>query len=432
MIEFCNIVKCYGKKKIINNVDLKIEEGELVAIIGESGCGKTTMLKMVNALIKPTSGKIFVDGQNIVNKKVNLKEISKKIKKSNGSSKDKFQLFKNMIKPDKENKVNLIEFRRNIGYVVQSTGLFPHMTIKQNIELIPKLEKVKKEDIAERTMELMKIVGLKPEDFLQRYPAELSGGQQQRIGVARAFALNPKIILMDEPFSALDPMTRSDLQDELLHIQSEFHKTIVFVTHDMDEAVKIADKICIMNKGQILQYDTPENILKNPVDDYVESFVGKNRIWSSPEMIKISDIMISSPAKTSPNIKLMNALEKMRSKKVDTLMVTDSSGKYLGYIRAKDCRKAENKNELVKTLIRNKYPTIKPECSIIDALEIAKTMKHSTIPVVDENGTLNGLVTKSSLVTTLSQQFIDFDDDDDDILTFGNNAENINNVGGEK
>ena len=168
--------------------------------------------------------------------------------------------------------------RRNIGYVIQQTGLFPHMTIRENIELIPKLQKVDSEKIIENTKKLMQMVGLNCEEFLDRYPTELSGGQQQRVGVARAFANDPDIILMDEPFSALDPMTRSDLQDELVELQSKLKKTIVFVTHDMDEAIKISDMICIMKDGEVLQYDTPENILRNPVDEFVSNFVGKNRI----------------------------------------------------------------------------------------------------------------------------------------------------------
>lgn len=161
--------------------------------------------------------------------------------------------------------------------------------------MIPKVEKLNKVSIEKRTLELMDMVGLNSNDFLDRYPTELSGGQQQRVGVARAFATNPEIILMDEPFSALDPITRVQLQEELIDLQSKLKRTIVFVTHDMDEAIKIADKICIMNKGEIVQYDTPENILKNPINDFVSEFIGKNRIWSSPEFIRAKDIMIDHP-----------------------------------------------------------------------------------------------------------------------------------------
>ncbi len=205
-------------------------------IIGSSGCGKTTTLKMINKLIIPTSGKIYIDGEDI-------------------SQKD------------------TIKLRRNIGYVIQQTGLFPHMTVKENIEVIAKIENIDKNKMNMRTRELMKMINLDYEKFSERYPLELSGGQQQRVGVARAFALDPAIILMDEPFSAVDPISRRQLQDELVAIQKKLEKTIVFVTHDIQEAVKIADKICLLNNGEIMQYDTPENIIKNPKNDFVRKFV---------------------------------------------------------------------------------------------------------------------------------------------------------------
>ena len=229
MIQFQDVSKSFEKRVILKNLNFTIESGELVTLIGESGCGKTTTLKMINRLLDPTSGKILVDGKDIQSE-------------------------------------NLIQLRRSMGYVIQSTGLFPHMTIRQNIELIERMEKRDDAKIAQRTMELMDMVNMSP-SFLDCYPSELSGGQKQRIGVARAFATDPGIILMDEPFSALDPLTRSQLQDELVSLQEELKKTIVFVTHDMGEAVKVADKICVMYNGEILQYDLPEMILKHPCND---------------------------------------------------------------------------------------------------------------------------------------------------------------------
>ena len=188
MINIENITKKYKNNIVLKSVSLNIEQGEFVSIIGSSGCGKTTLLKMINRLIKPTSGKIYINNENIYDK-------------------------------------DPIKLRRNIGYVIQQTGLFPHMTIKENIEIIPKIEKIKTDDIYKKTLELMEMVSLNPEEYLDRYPYELSGGQQQRVGVARAFANNPDIILMDEPFSALDPITRNDLQNELLNMQSKLKKT---------------------------------------------------------------------------------------------------------------------------------------------------------------------------------------------------------------
>ncbi|MFT8344254.1 MAG: ABC transporter ATP-binding protein [Clostridium beijerinckii] len=373
MIEFKNVRKDFKNKTILKDITLKINRGELVAIIGSSGCGKTTTLKMINRLIKPTSGKIFINGEDIASKDV-------------------------------------IKLRRNIGYVIQQTGLFPHLTIRENIEMIPKVEKLNKASIEKRTLELMDMVGLNSNDFLERYPTELSGGQQQRVGVARAFATNPEIILMDEPFSALDPITRVQLQEELIDLQSKLRRTIVFVTHDMDEAIKIADKICIMNKGEIVQYDTPENILKNPINDFVSEFIGKNRIWSSPEFIRAKDIMIDHPVVCFKNASLLRCIEKMRSSKVDSLMVIDRESYLLGIITAKQIQNKTDRNIPVEEIMNNKFISVQPDDSIIDILELVKEHKIGQVPVLDDFGVLKGIITKSSLVTTLSSQFLDMEE----------------------
>lgn len=373
MIEFKNVRKDFKNKTILKDITLKINRGELVAIIGSSGCGKTTTLKMINRLIKPTSGKIFINGEDIASKDV-------------------------------------IKLRRNIGYVIQQTGLFPHLTIRENIEMIPKVEKLNKTSIEKRTLELMDMVGLNSNDFLDRYPTELSGGQQQRVGVARAFATNPEIILMDEPFSALDPITRVQLQEELIDLQSKLKRTIVFVTHDMDEAIKIADKICIMNKGEIVQYDTPENILKNPINDFVSEFIGKNRIWSSPEFIRAKDIMIDHPVVCFKNASLLRCIEKMRSSKVDSLMVIDRESYLLGIITAKQIQNKTDRNIPVEEIMNNKFISVQPDDSIIDILELVKEHKIGQVPVLDDFGVLKGIITKSSLVTTLSSQFLDMEE----------------------
>ncbi len=211
MITFENISKSYKNTTVLKNISFTMKDGEFVCLIGESGCGKTTTLKMINKLIEPTSGKITINNQDI-------------------------------------KKTDEIKLRRKMGYVIQQTGLFSHMSIRDNIEIIAKIEKMPEKKRKERVKEMMRMVDL-DESLLDRYPNELSGGQLQRIGIARAFMTDPKIILMDEPFSALDPMSRTALQDELLKLQRKFHKTIVFVTHDMDEAIKLADKIAIMEKG---------------------------------------------------------------------------------------------------------------------------------------------------------------------------------------
>ena len=376
MIKFEKITKRYKSKQVLKEINLIIEEGKLVTIIGESGCGKTTLLKMINRLIKPSSGFIYIN-----NKKIQ--------------------------------SIDEVMLRRNIGYVIQHTGLFPHMTIKENIELIPKLQKVDSEKIIENTKKLMQMVGLNCEEFLERYPTELSGGQQQRVGVARAFANNPDIILMDEPFSALDPMTRSDLQDELVELQSKLKKTIVFVTHDMDEAIKISDMICIMKDGEVLQYDTPENILRNPVDEFVSNFVGKNRIWSSPEYIKISDIMIDKPITAYKNLSVFKCIDKMRQKKVDSLLIIDPNNhKLIGIVKANKLRGIEDKTQAVEKFMNKNFPTLFVNQCILDALKVVTEEHISTVPVVDDDLHLVGLVTRSSLVTTLSQQYFDYEEEE--------------------
>lgn len=368
MIEFIGVNKIFKNNIVLHDVNLKIEDKSITVFVGPSGCGKTTTLKMINGLIKPTSGKILIDGEDI-------------------------------------SKKNIIELRRGIGYVIQQTGLFPHMTIRENIELVAKLEKMPQEQRDERVKELMNMVGLPYEKFADRFPKQLSGGQQQRVGIARAFMTNPDIILMDEPFSALDPITRSQLQDELLSIQTQHKKTIIFVSHDMDEAVKIADKICIMGTGKVIQHDDPETILKNPANEFVSNFVGRNRIWSSPEYIKVKDIMLDNPITCSGEMSLFKCVRKMRHERVDSLLVIDRKGKFEGIITGKLIQKEKDHYKNVKDILEMPEFTTGPDNSIIDVLKEVNENKLSSLPVVDENGILRGIITKTSLVTTLSQQF---------------------------
>lgn len=371
MIKFKNVSKTFNKEQVLDNVCLDIDKGKLVVIIGKSGCGKTTLLKMINRLIEPSSGNIYYADDDI-------------------------------------KKMDVIKLRRKIGYVIQQTGLFPHMTIRENIEIIPSVENKNKQDISRRTLELLHMIGMNPEEFLDRYPSELSGGQQQRIGVARAFANDPDVILMDEPFSALDPITRSDLQDELHSLQLKTKKTIVFVTHDMDEAIKIADMICIMRDGHILQYDTPENILKNPVDEFVSNFVGKNRIWSSPEFIKLSDIMNEHPITCYKEHSVLSCIEKMRVKHVDSLIVVAKhTHKLEGIIRARDIRRIEDRTQEVGQHMGQDVLVLKEADSILEAMRLLNESKKMNVAVVNDEYILKGIVTVSNLMTTLSQQYME-------------------------
>ena len=372
MIRFENVTKKYKNKTVLSDLSFKIKKGEIVALIGKSGCGKTTTLKIINRLIKPTQGKVTINDQDI-------------------------------------NEMNLISLRRSIGYVIQQTGLFPHMTAKENIEIIAKSEKIDINEINSRTEYLMDMVNL-DQKLLNSYPVELSGGQQQRVGVARAFSLDPDIILMDEPFSALDPITRTELQDQLMEIQDKLKKTIVFVTHDMDEAIKIADKICIMDKGQIVQYDTPENILKKPNNTFIKEFVGENRIWSSPEYIKAKDIMIKNPVVISEELFLNKAVERMKISKIDYLTVINPQNrKVTGLLTGRKILSTDIKNIFsvkVKDFMDKDVITVHYEDSILDIMKIFDKKNISCIPVIEENNILSGIITRGSLISTLSEQYI--------------------------
>lgn len=371
LIEFKSVVKKYRTKTIINPLSLKIEAGQLVVFIGPSGCGKTTLLKMINKLVQPTSGKIFVNGTDI-------------------------------------STMNPIELRRNIGYVIQNTGLFPHMSIKENLELIPKLKGEDPDSIEKKTKELLEMVGLDPTEYLNRFPKELSGGQQQRVGVARAFSTNSDIILMDEPFSALDPVTRGSLQDELFQMQKELNKTIVFVTHDMDEAIKIADKICILKDGDILQYDTPENILKNPANDFVEGFIGKRRVWNNPELLLAEDIMIPQPVKITAMRNVLQAIEIMKDNKVDSLMVTDKHNVLKGLVTLKSIQLL-NRNTPIEMIMEQNVLSVSQDANLISVLAIMNEHKIGYLPVVNSAKQLTGLITRSSILSALSSQLIDLE-----------------------
>ncbi len=258
MIRFREVSKTYpgSERPVVNDLSFEILEGEVCVLVGPSGCGKTTTMRMVNRLIEPTTGEILIDGEP-------------------------------------NTSMSGTRLRRKIGYAIQQIGLFPHRTIAENIATVPSLLGWDRQRIGDRVIELLELVGLEPGDYRDRYPAELSGGQQQRVGVARALAADPPIMLMDEPFGAVDPITRTRLQDEFIRIQGEIKKTIVFVTHDIDEAIKMGDKIAILKEGGILaQYDTPEDILTNPASDFVSSFVGADRVLKRLSLLRVGDMQL--------------------------------------------------------------------------------------------------------------------------------------------
>lgn len=362
MLSIKNLSKVYaGGKKAVDNMTIDIESGDFIAFIGTSGSGKTTALRMINRMIESTEGEITIDGKNI-------------------------------------KELNPVELRRSIGYVIQQIGLMPHMTVKENIVLVPKLLKWSQEKKDEKARELIRLVDL-PEEYLDRYPSELSGGQQQRIGVVRALAAEQDIILMDEPFGALDPITRDTLQDLVKKLQQQLGKTFIFVTHDMDEAIKLADKICIMTNGQVVQYDTPDNILRSPANDFVRDFIGQNRlIQDRPNIRTVKDAMIK-PVTVHVDRSLNDAVNIMREKRVDTIFVVGNDEHLLGYLDIEDINEGlRHHKELIDTMQRDIY-RVRIDSKLQDSVRTILKRNVRNVPVVDsDNKTLLGLVTRANLV----------------------------------
>ncbi len=371
MIEFQNISKTYKPgHPVVTNLNLHVNKGEILVLIGPSGCGKTTTMKMVNRLVEPTAGKILINGEDISSQ-------------------------------------NPVELRKNIGYVIQNIGLLPHMTIAENVALVPKLKGWNKADYLQRVDELLRMVNLPPEIYGRRYPQELSGGQQQRIGVIRAMAADPPIILMDEPFSALDPISREQLQDELLRLQETVSKTILFVTHDITEALKIASRICILKDGDIVQLGTPEQILRHPANDFVRDFIGENRLRSEDSLPTIEEIM-KPPVTSRPNRGLAEATMLMRKQKVDTLLVVDANRQLLGKVTMWDIHnRFQNEAILLRDLLRPVLYKVAPQDSLKEALQIISRHAIAYLPVVTEQNELVGVITRSCLVDVMAERWLD-------------------------
>ncbi|GAK10762.1 osmotically activated L-carnitine/choline ABC transporter, ATP-binding protein OpuCA [Geomicrobium sp. JCM 19039] len=362
LLEFKDVTKTFdgSKKPAVNKLNLTIERGEFVVFIGPSGCGKTTTMKMINRLVEPSKGQILVDGTNVLDQ-------------------------------------DSVQLRRSIGYVIQQIGLMPHMTVGENISLVGSLLKWSKQKQQERAQELISLVDL-PEEYLQRYPHELSGGQQQRIGVLRALAANPPLILMDEPFGALDPITRDGLQEEFKKLQKEVDKTIVFVTHDMDEAIKLADKIVIMNAGEIVQVGSPDEILMNPANDFVEDFIGKDRLLQSrPDVTTVKQIMNAEPVTVKEERTLKEAIQVMRDNRVDSLLVIDEMNTLKGYIDIEMIDSHYKKRNFVYEAMDTEEYSVHSEDLLRDSMYRMLRRGSAYVPVVEENNRLVGIVTRAAL-----------------------------------
>lgn len=362
MIEFQHVSKFYkGGKVAVDDINLSFDKGEFICFIGTSGSGKTTSMRMLNRMTDPSKGKILIDGQDI-------------------------------------QKINPVELRRQIGYVIQNIGLMPHMTIRENIVLVPKLLKVPVEErnkIAEKMIDLVEL----PREILDRYPNELSGGQQQRIGVVRALAANQDIILMDEPFGALDPITRDSLQDLVKDLQERLGKTIVFVTHDMDEALKLANKIAIMSEGKVIQFDTPDNILRHPANEFVEELIGEDRLLQAkPDFTTVDEVMLNSAITITPEKSLQEAIKLMREKRVDTLLVVDNSHVLKGFIDVETLDQQRGKASSVGDILNKDVFFVQKTALLRDALQRILKRGLKYVPVVDEQKRVVGILTRASLV----------------------------------
>ena len=368
-VEFRDVSKIYPKMKnaAVKNISFKIEKGDFCCLIGTSGSGKTTLMRMINRMNSVTKGEVLVDGKNV-------------------------------------KSFNPVNLRRHIGYVIQNNGLMPHMTIRENIILVPKLLKWPKDKLSGEAEKLIKMAEL-PESYLDRYPSELSGGQQQRIGVVRALAANQNLILMDEPFGALDPITRESLQNLIQNLQVRLGKTIVFVTHDMDEALKLATKVVVLHDGQLIQVGTPDQILHHPANDYVKSLIGEERLSEAKyETVKVKNVMLTNPTKIDLGASLTDALTMMKEHRVDTLLVVDNGDHLKGYISIDDLQRNYPKASSVSDILITKLGTVGPEEYLRDNFSRIMSRNKSYIPVTDSDKKLVGIVTRASLVNVVYEK----------------------------
>ena len=368
MIKLENLTKTFSQKngtlmKAVDNVSLEVPAGEMCVLLGPSGCGKTTTLKMINRLIPATSGRILINGEDT-------------------STQDTTTL------------------RRNIGYVIQQIGLFPNMTIEENITVVPRMLGWDKKQSRERATELMSMVALDPTKFLHRYPREMSGGQQQRIGVIRALAADPPVLLMDEPFGAVDPINREVIQNEFLDMQRQLKKTVMLVSHDIDEALKLGDRIAVFGQGKIVQCASPDELLATPANDFVGSFVGQDRTLKRLLLVQAGDVTDQQPTITvKRSTPLMDAFSTMDDNDMRSITVVDDDGKPLGFVKRREARSASGRCEDILHTFR---VTGKAEENL--RVVLSKLYEHNTVwmPIVDEEGRYSGEISQDYIADYLS------------------------------
>jgi len=365
MIKLEDLTKVFatdaGGITAVDHVSLEVPQGEVCVLLGPSGCGKTTTMKMVNRLIAPTSGKIYIDGKDT-------------------------------------DEYDPVELRRNIGYAIQQIGLFPNMTVEQNVTVVPELLGWEREKCRQRARELLEMVAMEPDAFLTRYPNELSGGQQQRIGVIRALAADAPVLLMDEPFGAIDPINREVIQDEFLKMQEQLRKTIMFVSHDIDEAVKMGDWIAIFREGKLVQYSRPDDLLANPNDEFVADFVGSDRTLKRLRLSRIEDVMRTDTPTVKPGDGLERAKKLLDESGQSTVMVIDHQGRVRGYVNR---RVVESDTGKAGDHARTVAVTARKDQDLRTAVSEMFTHDTDWITVVDERGRFQGVVTQAAIMERL-------------------------------
>jgi osmoprotectant transport system ATP-binding protein len=351
-----------GGALAVSDLSLEIPAGEICVLVGPSGCGKTTTMKMINRLIEPTSGRITIDGEDVM-------------------------------------ALPAVELRRRIGYVIQQVGLFPHLTVAENVAVVPRLLRWPAARVSERVEELLNLVRLEPETYRDRYPAALSGGERQRVGVARALAADPPLMLMDEPFGAVDPILRDRLQNEFLRLQAQVRKTIVFVTHDVDEAIKMADRIAILQRGGVLaQYDTPNAILAAPATDFVAHFVGADRGLKRLSLARVRDLELEQPITVRPGEPRAVLRDRLESAAADYALLLDEQDRPLGWIGRRDLSGA---GPVVADDATPGSPTVQPETTLRDALSVMLSSSVQLGVVVDERDAVIGLISVDAISEAL-------------------------------
>ncbi|WP_371660283.1 betaine/proline/choline family ABC transporter ATP-binding protein [Streptomyces sp. NBC_00280] len=365
-IELEGLTKRYpgNARPAVDNVSMEIKAGETVVFVGPSGCGKSTTLKMINRLIEPTGGRIRIGGEDVTD-------------------------------------MDPVKLRRRIGYAIQSSGLFPHMTVAQNIALVPRMTGWPTGRIKARVEEMLDLVGLDPGEFHDRYPRQLSGGQQQRVGVARALAADPPVLLMDEPFGAVDPITRDHLQDELIRLQHELHKTIVFVTHDFDEAIKLGDRIVVLReRSHIAQFDTPEAILTNPADDFVSGFVGAGAALKRLNLTRVRNVEITDYPTVAVDDPLQDIFNKLRSSGTNEILLLDKRRRPYKWLRRGDLMRARGSLARAGTPVSD---TVTRDATLRDALEAVLTDNAGRVAVTGRHGEYEGVVDMETLMNSVHE-----------------------------